>query len=217
MANRRWSKKPKAGKYVVKLNDDCLSAVFSFTPTVDLCAVKKCSENIKILAERAFKERYRKRPFIFAPKFDEYSVRADFTSAVKVLQNFGNFIRALSVHNIIDKRDGGLWGDIFNSCTALKELQISGCTLEYFKIKINQGKHLESLQFTNCANDDVAGDITSVVANFKQLKRLIIIECDCFEWNGYLEGEYPKMEEITFRNVRLPIVGFGEVYLGKFA
>lgn len=181
------------------LNDDCLRAVLSFLPTNDLCAMKEANKRFAELADDEFRARYRHQPYIFGPKFDDFADRADFSSAIKVVRRFGQFITALSVHSVIEETDWYIWAEIFVSCSVLSELKIYGCALKHIFFQADGRMALESLQFRNCTGND--DQYTRVINSFENVKRLVI-EC-CYDrfTGGFLKQQYPALEEITIRRI----------------
>lgn len=186
--------------HILDLLDDCLVTVFSYLPTVDLCAVMDSCQRFETLAKEQFMVRYRHNPVIFAPKFDDSHDRADFSDAVKVVHYFGSLIRALSVHNIIEKEDSYYWEDVMVHCSALVELKVTGCALRFLCYHQQKPETIQSLILNKCLGDD--HDLNDTIYSLPNLKRLTIEYGHYGMATAFLRRQIPALEEITVRCVR---------------
>lgn len=194
---------PDEATHILDVAEDCLQTILSFLPTIDLCAVKETCQRFEGLAERTFVARYRDRSFIFGPKIDDHTDRADFSEAVRVLHHFGRLIRALSVHYITEEEDSFLWEVVLIECSALSEIKVTGCALRSMHYYRRLADTMEHLILNKCMGSDE--DFCDAIYSFQNLKRLTVEYGHYGLMTGYLRRQIPNLEEITVRCVRTTV------------
>lgn len=183
---------------ILDLNEDCVLQIFSFLPTIDLCAVKTTCQRFETLANDHFVTRYRHHPVNFGPKFGDLAERGDFSDGLKVLRHFGGVIRALSVHCITEDDDSYHWGDILDCCTGLTELNLFGCVLRYLIYYRRRSDTMHSLALNKCHGSD--DDFTNTIYSFGNLKRLTVEYGFLGVKTGFLRRRIPSLEDIIIRS-----------------
>lgn len=191
---------PVEATHFLDVPEDCLQSIFSFLPTIDLCAVKETCQRFEGIADQTFVARYRDRSFIIGPKIDDHTDRADFSEAERVLHRFGRLIRALSVHYITEEEDSFLWQLVMMECSAMREMKVSGCVLRSMHYYRQMPDNMEHLTLNKCMGTDE--DFCDAIYSFQTLKRLTVVYGHYGLKTGFLRRQIPNLEEITVRCVR---------------
>lgn len=82
---------------ILRLNDDCFHKIFSFLPTIDLCAVRETCRDFRGLSDICFERRSDSFCLERMRVYGSLDNSLSLNDAKCVIRNFGQFIRKLSI------------------------------------------------------------------------------------------------------------------------
>lgn len=182
---------------IFALNDDCLIGIFSYLPSIDLCAVKDTCRRFNALADYTAKLRFRgKDEFEWKPV--SHRIHHDLTI---FMQHFGKYLSG----RIVLRTDAGvsikkMWL-LLKHCVILKELELVG--VDVHGLPIHQMRKtlqsLECLGFKNCKGRDADyARIINACINLRSVTVFLILSGPTDSLLGDIAHEASNIEEIFF-------------------
>lgn len=196
---RTRSEHAAANCKIFALNDDCLLEIFTYLPTIDLCAVKDTCRRFSALADYAAQLRFQQvAEFECVPTQDNQKDLAIF------MQHFGKFIGGKIVVKSEPTFDAKKMWLLLKHCGALNELELIGVNVSGLPIhrmkKMLQNVNI--LQFKKCCGKD--SDYARVInacVNLRSLTAFINLTGGSDMLLKYIAHDASNIEEIFFASI----------------
>lgn len=191
---------------IYRLNDHCLLDVFSYLPTIDLCAVKHTCRRFNALADVTVKKRFdTKYPFDPEKQFILQNA-TNYKDTTLILKHFGQFVKSAQIKFTSGSHlNKNMWL-LLKHCTSLKRL-------DFFDENISSLPTYQMRRILRNLNYLAFHDKSDNGLNFGR----IISACENLEYLSYFsswtgDGAIPWLEENTLniqslRNLQFLAIG----------
>lgn len=200
-----WHDELYRKKNILRLNDDCFYIIFSYLPTIDLCAVRETCHDFRRLSDNCFEKRSKSFRLERWSVYGSLDNSLSLNDAKRVIRNFGQLITKLSIPQSQFDDPTRLLPLLDRYCCRLQNFALEIIKFLDPHTIIRYERLLSNLQQLEIRNDNneklIPIDINPFLAQCSSLKQLELVGFELFRSvDGSAAKRFETLEYFSLRD-----------------